>query len=57
MAHLPGTPDEIRARVPAVLEAWEFMRAWKTIFREGQVEHSLKELCRVYVSQTIDCHY
>ena len=33
------------------------MRPWKTIFREGQVEHSLKELCRVYVSKTIDCDY
>jgi hypothetical protein len=33
------------------------MRPWKTIFREGRVEHSLKELCRVYVSKTIDCDY
>ena len=54
-----GTPrpetQAIRFHVPAVAKA--FMRAWKTIFREGQVEHSLKELCRVYVSKTIDCHY
>ena len=54
-----GTPrpetQAIRFHVPNVAKA--FMRPWKTIFREGLVEHSLKELCRVYVSQTIDCHY
>ena len=33
------------------------MRPWKTIFQEGEVEHALKELCRVYVSRSIDCHY
>jgi hypothetical protein len=33
------------------------MLPWKTIFRQGIVEHPLKELCRVYVSKTIDCDY
>ncbi len=33
------------------------LRPWKSIFRAGEVEHSLKELCRVYVSKTIDCDY
>jgi hypothetical protein len=54
-----GTPrpetQAIRFHVPAVAKA--FMRPWKTIFREGVVDHLLKELCRVYVSKTIDCHY
>lgn len=54
-----GTPrpetQAIRFNVPAVAKA--FMRPWKTIFREGIVDHSLKELCRVYVSKTIDCDY
>jgi len=27
------------------------------MFRHGVLEHSLKELCRVYVSQTIECNY
>ena len=58
-SRLYGTPrpetQAIRFHVPAVAKA--FMRPWKTIFREGQGEHSLKELCRVYVSQTIECHY
>ena len=45
----------IRAHVPAVLRS--FSRNWERTFRSGVVEHSLKELCRVYVSKTIDCHY
>jgi hypothetical protein len=45
----------IRAHVPAVLRS--FSRSWQRTFRAGVVEHSLKELCRVYVSQTIECHY
>ena len=43
MAHLAGTPDEIRARVPAVLEAWEFMR--DNVLAGGIVEPELKRLC------------
>jgi alkylhydroperoxidase/carboxymuconolactone decarboxylase family protein YurZ len=54
-----GTPrpetQAIRAHVPAVARA--FSRAWERIFRRGELEHSLKELCRVYVSQTIECNY
>ena len=54
-----GTPrpetQAIRSHVPAVAKA--FSRGWNRIFRDGLVEHSLKELCRVYVSKTIDCHY
>ena len=54
-----GTPrpetQAIRFHVPAVAKA--FMRPWRTIFRQGVVEHSIKELCRVYVSKTIDCEY
>jgi hypothetical protein len=45
----------IRAHVPAVLRS--FSHNWQRTFRTGVVEHSLKELCRVYVSKTIDCHY
>lgn len=54
-----GTPrpetQSIRFHVPAVAKA--FMHAWEKIFRAGALEHSLKELCRVYVSQTIECEY
>ena len=54
-----GTPrpesQAIRAHVPAVLRS--FSRNWDAVFRHGGLEHRIKELCRVYVSQTIDCHY
>lgn len=54
-----GTPrpetQSIRFHVPAVAKA--FMHAWERIFRNGVLEHSLKELCRVYVSKTIECEY
>ena len=54
-----GTPrpetQSIRFHVPAVAKA--FMNAWERIFRSGVLEHSLKELCRVYVSKTIECEY
>ena len=54
-----GTPrpetQSIRSHVPAVAKA--FSRAWDAIFREGIVDHELKELCRVYVSKTIECDY
>jgi hypothetical protein len=43
VAHLGGTPDEIRARVPAVLDAWEFMR--DNVLLGGIVELELKRLC------------
>jgi alkylhydroperoxidase family enzyme len=43
MAHLAGSPDEIRARVPGVLEAWEFMR--DEVLRGGIVDPELKRLC------------
>ena len=54
-----GTPrpesQAIRAHVPAVLRS--FSTNWERVFRRGVLEHSLKELCRVYVSKTIECHY
>ena len=49
MAHLPGTADEIRARVPAVLEAWQFMR--DEVLRGGLVDPELKRLCFRYVAE------
>jgi len=54
-----GTPrpetHSIRSHVPAVAKA--FTRGWNRIFRNGIVEHPLKELCRVYVSESIGCEY
>ena len=49
MAHLAGTADEIRARVPPVLEAWEFMR--DKVLRGGRVDPELKRLCFRYLAE------
>lgn len=58
-ARLHGAPrpesQAIRAHVPAVIRA--FTQAWQTTFRTGVLDHALKELCRVYVSQSIACEY
>jgi hypothetical protein len=54
-----GTPrpesQAIRAHVPAVLRS--FSTNWQRAFRTGVTEHRIKELCRGYVSATIQCHY
>ena len=49
MAHLPGSADEIRARVPAVLESYAFMR--DNVLIDGIVEPELKELCFRFVAE------
>jgi alkylhydroperoxidase family enzyme len=54
-----GTPrpesQAIRAHVPAVF--WSFADTWRTVFHSGVVDHSIKELCRVYVSHSVKCEY
>jgi alkylhydroperoxidase family enzyme len=54
-----GTPrpesSAVRAHVPAAF--WGFANGWRELFREGVVDHSLKELCRVYVSRSVKCEY
>jgi alkylhydroperoxidase family enzyme len=54
-----GTPrpesSAIRAHVPAAF--WFFANSWRDLFREGIVDHDIKELCRVYVSRSVKCEY
>jgi alkylhydroperoxidase family enzyme len=54
-----GTPrpesSAIRAHVPAAF--WFFANAWRDLFREGIVDHALKDLCRVYISRSVKCEY
>ncbi len=54
-----GTPrpesSAIRAHVPACF--WFFANSWRDIFRNGVVDHSIKELCRLYVSRSVECEY
>ena len=54
-----GTPrpesQAIRAHVPAAF--WSFADTWRTVFHNGVLDHSVKELCRVYVSHSVKCEY
>ena len=54
-----GTPrpesSAIRAHVPAAF--WFFAESWQNLFRDGVVDHDIKELCRVYVSRSVKCEY
>jgi hypothetical protein len=54
-----GTPrpeiQAIRAHAPEVMRT--STRTWNTAFQQGEVDHAVKELCRVYVSKTLECHY
>jgi len=58
-ARREGTPrpesQAVRAHVPDVIRA--FSQAWELTFRNGVVGRGVKELCRVYVSQWIQCEY
>jgi alkylhydroperoxidase family enzyme len=54
-----GTPrpesQAIRAHVPAAF--WSFADTWREVFHNGVCDHSIKELCRVYVSRSVQCEY
>jgi alkylhydroperoxidase family enzyme len=54
-----GTPrpesSAIRAHVPAAF--WSFAESWQNLFRDGILDHEIKELCRVYVSRSVKCEY
>jgi alkylhydroperoxidase family enzyme len=54
-----GTPrpesSAIRAHVPACF--WAFAKSWQNIFRAGVCDHRIKELCRVYISRSVNCEY
>ncbi len=54
-----GTPrpesSAIRAHVKDCF--WFFASSWNNIFRNGVLDHSIKELCRLYVSRSVQCEY
>ncbi|HEY6721203.1 MAG TPA: carboxymuconolactone decarboxylase family protein [Burkholderiales bacterium] len=54
-----GTPrpesSAVRAHVKACF--WFFANSWRDIFKNGVCDHALKELCRLYVSRTVQCEY
>ena len=54
-----GTPrpesQAIRAHVPATF--WSFANTWRDVFHNGVADHSIKELCRIYVSRSVLCEF
>lgn len=54
-----GTPrpesQAIRLHHPEVMKA--FNRFWETCFRQGVCDHAIKELCRLYISRSVQCEY
>lgn len=54
-----GTPRPESSAVRAHSEDafWFFADSWKKLFHEGIVNHSTKELCRVYISKTVNCEF
>jgi alkylhydroperoxidase family enzyme len=54
-----GTPrpesSAVRAHVPAAF--WAFANSWRDLFHRGVCDHAIKELCRLYVSRSVQCDY
>ncbi len=54
-----GTPrpesSAIRAHAPNAF--WAFADSWQALFRDGVCDHAIKELCRVYISRTVNCEF
>ncbi|TMI04337.1 MAG: carboxymuconolactone decarboxylase family protein, partial [Betaproteobacteria bacterium] len=36
---------------------WAFANSWRDIFKNGVCDHAIKELCRLYVSRSVQCDY
>jgi len=54
-----GTPrpesSAVRAHVPACF--WFFADSWDSVFRNGVLDHAIKEVCRLYVSRAVVCEF
>lgn len=54
-----GTPrpesSAVRAHAPNAF--WAFADSWKSIFYNGVCDHAIKDLCRVYISRTVNCEF
>jgi alkylhydroperoxidase family enzyme len=54
-----GTPrpesQAIRLHHPEVMKA--FNHNWEVCFRQGVCDHAVKELCRLYISKSVQCEY
>src|ERR1700686_517821 len=54
-----GTPRPESSAIPAHVPAafWFFANSWDSLFRNGVLDHAIKELCRLYVSRSVQCEY
>ena len=50
-------PESSAVRAHSKEAFWAFADSWAKLYRGGVVEHPLKELCRVYVSRSLNCEY
>jgi alkylhydroperoxidase family enzyme len=54
-----GTPrpesTAVRAHVPSCF--WFFANSWNDVFRNGILDHAIKEVCRIYVSRSVVCEF
>lgn len=54
-----GTPrpesSAVRAHAPEVFET--FKAYWEATFRNGVLDHSIKELARLYITRTTNCQF
>jgi alkylhydroperoxidase family enzyme len=56
-AHGTPRPESSAVRAHSERSFWFFANSWQSLFREGVVDHGLKELCRVYISRTVTCEF
>ena len=55
--HGTPRPESSAIRAHSERSFWFFADSWQKIFREGVMDHSIKELCRVYISRTVTCEF
>jgi alkylhydroperoxidase family enzyme len=56
-AHGTPRPESSAIRAHAPNAFWAFADSWQALFREGVCDHAIKELCRVYISRTVNCEF
>ena len=50
-------PESSAVRAHSQVAFWAFDQAWDQIFRNGVVDHAIKEFCRVYLSRSVKREY
>src|SRR3954452_9854793 len=50
-------PESSAGRAHAPNAFWALADSWKALFHSGVLDHSIKELCRVYISRTVKCEF